>query len=805
MYIYVPELASFIIQISSYSNLFPPLLSFLCHILLLGEYFYDPVTPSGTCHFAIYILNLDHNIIQETLVKLEKRGLLIPSRHNSGPKLHRSNLHTSHTVWETGQKDNINDKSRINKMRRKICSHTTIKQRKKREKQERKKMREDDKQEKEARIYTNKTRKDGLKISDIEELCDQSVFQMILMNQLGRKENDNIVGSSGVQIWLGLKRKSPLMSKEKKERSPLRSSVNPIHITQHDNLYSNSCLLLTVSQPAFTTKCFFNPANSKLDSFLLAFYWQLPPGMTDPAIPAMWQLHSIPYPINTQTADLPLLCTPNASQIATSNPNSSPPEKLSRLNDRNGDGKSSLDLVVVLKARGKSLESSFNFWRLMGYRVKMLKINNLESKYWNAAEWSTQTGQGIQDDMEADFTFLSLYSASSLVLIMYPWAAQWNFAAVVNISLSLIRDQTSPEDRKQLGDIFTSTGHTMNHTDDDSPPSAEDIDNKEWPYLPTQELAEGKTQHALGATSEHADLTNESQTSGSKRKLTLDEDAECTGNPPASFGFSTIHSGLKLSANMITTQKNKTSRKTNKLKDKTLGNSIIKTLDSFARMNMPLKKKKKERIKTSLVVRKVQVFKELMSPGLTKEPMQITKDLKKTYLIDFFSVISTYLDDFFFNSTSAHKASNPNRCKKNNRRHGNQILKEKNFNTTGDDETNNKRFMSKHLKNIAPTLSTITRAVHQSHMPLLIHFCNKQHTCIHIDVCAAEFSLLITKGKLMNVVQSHFNTPIGCSTTTCCNDKRYLNFLCGRPVQIPPTFFFESRHNYQMARIPRIG
>ncbi|KNZ64558.1 hypothetical protein VP01_1015g3 [Puccinia sorghi] len=41
------------------------------------------------------------------------------------------------------------------------------------------------------------------------------------------------------------------------------------------------------------------------------------------------------------------------------------------------------------------------------------QINKLESKYCNAANWRTQTGQGIEEEMEADVAQLSNDSESS--------------------------------------------------------------------------------------------------------------------------------------------------------------------------------------------------------------------------------------------------------------------------------------------------------------------------------------------------------------------------------------------------------
>ncbi|KNZ57385.1 hypothetical protein VP01_2172g1 [Puccinia sorghi] len=354
---------------------------------------------------------------------------------------------------------------------------------------------------------------------------------------------------------------------------------------------------------------------------------------------------------------------------------------------------------------------------------------------------------------------------------LYIWLHLWYCFCILGLPNLVIlgplyaRDQTAPEDRKELGDIFTSTVCAIKWTGNDSPMPAEDIDNEEWPYSPTQALPEGQTQHDLGATSEHADLTNELQTSGRKRKVTLDEDAEFSCDPPGSLGRSTIHSGSQSSANMITTRNNKTVRKTNKLEDKTLGNSIAKTLNSFARMNMPGE--------LSFHERKKRKYGDII--GGSKGPS--VQGAYKTYPIDnFFSLISTYIGDKFpfliylvvkmqnldkllFNSMSAHEASNLNI-----RTHYN------NFHIEGERNKNSSR---------ANLFYHHTRALHQSHMPLLIPFCNIQHTPIHINARAAEFLLLMTQGKLVSVFQRRFNTPIVCSTTTCCNDKR-LNFLCGR-------------------------
>ncbi|KNZ62650.1 uncharacterized protein VP01_12420g1 [Puccinia sorghi] len=103
-------------------------------------------------------------------------------------------------------------------------------------------------------------------------------------------------------------------------------------------------------------------------------------------MPAMRQLHSVPYPMNTKKADLWSLCTQSASQNAASNPDSSPPGKcaqkernknsdgdtsngrghsqaskqqVSWLNYQNCEGKSSLDLVVEWLTTGENYE----LWR----------------------------------------------------------------------------------------------------------------------------------------------------------------------------------------------------------------------------------------------------------------------------------------------------------------------------------------------------------------------------------------------------------------------------------------------------------
>ncbi|KNZ56948.1 uncharacterized protein VP01_227g5 [Puccinia sorghi] len=148
-------------------------------------------------------------------------------------------------------------------------------------------------------------------------------------------------------------------------------------------------------------------------------------------------------------------------------------------------------------------------------------INKLESKYCNAANWRAQTGQGIEDNMEADVAQFSNESESSNIACLW----QEEFKKIVILGQAS-RDQTAPEDRENLGDIFTSNGRAMNHTDNESLPPAEDINNNKWPYSPTQELPEGQYHHALGAIFEHADVTTKSQKSACKRILTLDEDDE---------------------------------------------------------------------------------------------------------------------------------------------------------------------------------------------------------------------------------------------------------------------------------------